>query len=312
MSFGENLRRERELRGISLHEIAEATKISARFLQALEQDRLDVLPGGIFPRAFVKQYARYLGLDPEKVVAEFQYLHAEELPEKRPPPRPPRWSPPPGALFLGALAVAAVVLLLSYRRSGSEPPVRAGQAVPPSIPAVLGNFLIPLMIGARDLAFPRLNLASWYIYMIGAAFTIFVLVSGGVDTGWTFYTPYSTTYSNTHVVAAGLGVFITGFSSILTGLNFIVTIHRMRAPGLTWFRLPLFVWALYATSIIMLLGTPVLAITLAMVAVERVFRLGIFDPGLGGDPLASNSIQLQHTIIPLRDAAQIVRNDNRV
>src|SRR3989475_5265912 len=123
----------------------------------------------------------------------------------------------------------------------------------PSIPAVLGNFLIPLMIGARDLAFPRLNLASWYIYMVGAAFTIYVLVSGGVDTGWTFYTPYSTTYSNTHVVAAGLGVFITGFSSILTGLNFIVTIHRMRAPGLTWFRLPLFVWAHYATSLIMVL-----------------------------------------------------------
>jgi cytoskeleton protein RodZ len=136
MSFGENLRRERELRGISLHEIAEATKISARFLQALEQDRLEVLPGGIFPRAFLKQYARYLGLDPEKVVAEFQYLHAEELPELRPAPRPPRWSPPPGALFLGALAVAAVVLLLSYRRSVSEPPVRA-QAPSTSLPAVL-------------------------------------------------------------------------------------------------------------------------------------------------------------------------------
>jgi len=137
MSFGENLRRERELRGISLHEIAEATKISARFLHALEQDRLEVLPGGLFPRAFVKQYARYLGLDPEKVAAEFQYLHAEELPETRPVPRPPRWSPPPGALFLGALAVVAVVLLLSYRRSSSEPPVRAGQTAPTSIPAVL-------------------------------------------------------------------------------------------------------------------------------------------------------------------------------
>src|SRR2546426_8692486 len=137
MSFGENLRRERELRGISLHEIAEATKISARFLQALEQDRLDVLPGGIFPRAFVKQYARYLGLDPEKVAAEFQYLHAEESPEKRPAPRPPRWSPPPGALFLGALVVAAVGLLLSYRRSRSEPPGPAGQAAPPPLPAAL-------------------------------------------------------------------------------------------------------------------------------------------------------------------------------
>ncbi len=137
MSFGENLRRERELRGISLHEIAEATKISARFLQALEQDRLDVLPGGIFPRAFLKQYARYLGLDPEKVAAEFQYLHAEALPEKWPAPRPPRWSPPPGALFLGALAAAAAVLLFSYRRSASGPPVRAEQAPAASVPAVL-------------------------------------------------------------------------------------------------------------------------------------------------------------------------------
>jgi cytochrome c oxidase subunit 1 len=155
----------------------------------------------------------------------------------------------------------------------------------PSIPSVLGNFLIPLMIGARDLAFPRLNLASWYIYMIGAAFTIYVLVSGGVDTGWTFYTPYSTTYSNTHVVAAGLGVFITGFSSILTGLNFIVTIHRMRAPGLSWFRLPLFVWAHYATSLIMVLGTPVIAITLLTVVLERTLHLGIYDPRLGGDPV---------------------------
>src|SRR6059036_534074 len=155
----------------------------------------------------------------------------------------------------------------------------------PSIPAVLGNFLIPIMIGARDLAFPRLNLASWYIYMLGAAFTIYTLVSGGVDTGWTFYTPYSTTYSNTHVVAAGFGIFITGFSSILTGLNFIVTIHRMRAPGLTWFRLPLFIWSMYATSLILVLGTPVIAITLLLVAAERVFHFGFFDPAVGGDPV---------------------------
>jgi cytochrome c oxidase subunit 1 len=155
----------------------------------------------------------------------------------------------------------------------------------PSIPAFLGNFLIPIMIGARDLAFPRLNLASWYIYMLGGAFTIFALVRGGVDTGWTFYTPYSTAYSNTHVIAAGLGIFITGFSSILTGLNFIVTIHRMRAPGLTWFRLPLFVWAHYATSLIMVLGTPVIAITLLTVVLERAFHLGIYDPRLGGDPV---------------------------
>ena len=108
----------------------------------------------------------------------------------------------------------------------------------PSIPAVLGNFLIPMMIGAKDLAFPRLNLLSWYIYIVGALFTLWAVVHGGVDTGWTFYTPYSTTSSNGHVVATAVGVFITGFSSILTGLNFIVTIHTMRAPGLTWFRLP--------------------------------------------------------------------------
>ena len=155
----------------------------------------------------------------------------------------------------------------------------------PSVPAVLGNFLIPLMIGARDLAFPRLNLASWYVYVFGAAFTLYAIVNGGVDTGWTFYPPYSTTYSNTQVLAAGLGIFITGFSSILTGLNFIVTIHRMRAPGLTWFRLPLFVWAHYATSLIMVLGTPVVAVTVLMVALERTLHLGIFDPTLGGDPV---------------------------
>ena len=133
----------------------------------------------------------------------------------------------------------------------------------PSIPAVLGNFLIPIMIGAKDLAFPRINLISWYIYILGGLFTMTAALSGGVDTGWTFYTPYSTAAANSHVITAALGVFITGFSSILTGLNFIVTIHRMRAPGLTWFRLPLFVWAHYATSLIMILGTPVVAITRA-------------------------------------------------
>ncbi len=155
----------------------------------------------------------------------------------------------------------------------------------PSIPAVLGNFLIPMMIGARDLAFPRLNLLSWYIYIVGALFTLWAVVHGGVDTGWTFYTPYSTVSSNTHVIATAVGIFITGFSSILTGLNFIVTIHTMRAPGLTWFRLPLFVWSHYATSLIFVLGTPVLAVTLLMVAVERLFHLGIFNPALGGDPI---------------------------
>jgi cytochrome c oxidase subunit I len=155
----------------------------------------------------------------------------------------------------------------------------------PSIPAVLGNFILPIMLGAKDLAFPKINLLSWYLYIIGAVFGLYVIVAGGVDTGWTFYTPFSTQYSNTHVFATTLGAFITGFSSILTGLNFIVTIHRMRAPGLTWFRLPLMVWALYATSIVMLLATPVLAITLVLLMIERVLHVGIFDPALGGDPL---------------------------
>ncbi|NIR51486.1 cytochrome c oxidase subunit I [candidate division KSB1 bacterium] len=155
----------------------------------------------------------------------------------------------------------------------------------PSIPAVLGNFLIPLMIGARDLAFPRLNLLSWYIYMIGGLFTFAAIVFGGVDTGWTFYTPYSSTYANTNVILAAVGVFVTGFSSILTGLNFLVSIHKMRAPGLTWSRLPLFIWAHYATSIIQVLGTPVVAIAIVLVGLERLFKVGIFDPNLGGDPL---------------------------
>ncbi|HET8675789.1 MAG TPA: cytochrome c oxidase subunit I [Blastocatellia bacterium] len=155
----------------------------------------------------------------------------------------------------------------------------------PAIPAVLGNFLIPIMIGAKDLAFPRLNLLSWYIYMVGAVFTLIAIVAGGVDTGWTFYTPYSTNYSTSNVIWTGLGIFITGFSSILTGLNFIVTVHTMRAPGLTWFRLPLFIWSHYAASLIMILGTPVVAVTVLMLALERITRVGIFDPALGGDPV---------------------------
>jgi len=155
----------------------------------------------------------------------------------------------------------------------------------PSIPAVLGNFLIPLMIGAKDVAFPRLNLLSWYIYMVGSMFVITSLILGGVDTGWTFYTPFSTSYSNGYVIATGLGIFINGFSSILTGLNFIVTIHRMRAPGLTWFRLPLFVWAHYATSMIQVLGTPVIAVTLFLLVLERGLHIGFFDPAYGGDPV---------------------------
>jgi cytochrome c oxidase subunit 1 len=155
----------------------------------------------------------------------------------------------------------------------------------PAIPSTLGNFLLPLMIGARDVAFPRLNLLSWYIYVVGGLFTVGTLIAGGVDTGWTFYTPFSTMFSNTHVITAAAGVFIVGFSSILTGLNFIVTVHRMRAPGMTWLRMPLFVWAHYATSLILVLATPVLAMTLVLIAVERVLRVGIFDPALGGDPL---------------------------
>ncbi len=155
----------------------------------------------------------------------------------------------------------------------------------PSIPAVLGNFLVPLMIGAKDLAFPRINLLSWYLYIIAGAIYVHSILTGGVDTGWTFYTPFSTAFSNTKVIEAGIAIFIVGFSSILTGLNFVVTIHRMRAPGMTWSRLPLFIWAHYATSIIQLLGTPVLAITLLLVVFERAFNLGIFDPTRGGDPL---------------------------
>ncbi len=155
----------------------------------------------------------------------------------------------------------------------------------PSIPAVLGNFLLPIMIGAKDLAFPRLNLASWYLYMIGGVMTFVSLLTGGIDTGWTFYTPMSTTFAQGQVIITAVGIFVAGFSSILTGLNFIVTIHRMRAPGLTWFRLPLFVWAHYATSIIQILGTPVVAIAILLVGAERLFHIGVFDPKYGGDPL---------------------------
>jgi cytochrome c oxidase subunit I len=155
----------------------------------------------------------------------------------------------------------------------------------PSIPAVLGNFLVPLMVGARDLAFPRLNLLSWYLYMGGGLFALAAAILGGVDTGWTFYTPFSSTYSNSNVVLTVTGAFIMGFSSIATGVNFIATIHTMRAPGLTWFRLPLFIWAIYATSFIQILATPVLGIALVLVALERIWGVGVFDPALGGDPV---------------------------
>ena len=157
----------------------------------------------------------------------------------------------------------------------------------PSVPAALGNFFLPIMIGAKDVAFPRLNLASYYIYVTGAIFFLIVLITGSLDTGWTFYTPYSSSVqgSGTAVITATLGAFILGFSSILTGVNFITTVHKMRAPGMDWFKMPLFVWALYATAVIQVLATPVLAITLLLLAVERTFQVGIFDSTLGGDPV---------------------------
>lgn len=154
----------------------------------------------------------------------------------------------------------------------------------PSIPATLGNFLVPLMIGAKDLAFPRLNLLSWYLYIGAGTMAILAMLFGGVDTGWTFYTPYSSIYSNGQVSLTIMAAFLAGFSSITTGINFIVTIHKMRAPGMTWFRLPLFIWAHYATSIVMILGTPVIAITLLLVVAERM-GFAIFDPTRGGDPV---------------------------
>lgn len=155
----------------------------------------------------------------------------------------------------------------------------------PSIPNTFGNFLVPLMIGAPDMAFPRLNLFSWYLYMAGGLFTLTALIAGGVDTGWTFYTPLSTHYNNGHVTLAAFGVFISGFSSIASGLNFIVTVHTLRAKGMTWFKLPLFVWSIYATSLMFVLATPVLAMTLLLLIGERLFDLPFFDPSRGGDPL---------------------------
>ncbi|NLX94965.1 MAG: cytochrome c oxidase subunit I [Rhodopirellula sp.] len=154
----------------------------------------------------------------------------------------------------------------------------------PGIPAALGNFILPIMLGAKDVAFPRLNLASYYLWILGAVFFVCVLAFGGLDTGWTFYTPYSTS-TDTRVILAVTGAFILGFSSIFTGINFIATIHMLRPPGMTWFRLPLFLWSLYATALIQVLATPVLGITLFLVGVERLLGLGIFDPKLGGDPV---------------------------
>jgi cytochrome c oxidase subunit 1 len=155
----------------------------------------------------------------------------------------------------------------------------------PVAPTVLGNFCLPMMIGARDLAFPRLNLFSWYLFTFAAAFTVFAMLAGGVDTGWTFYTPYSSESSHYNVVPTLTGIFLSGFSSILTGLNFIVTTHRLRAPGLTWWKLPVFVWSLYATSFIFILAIPSLAMAFLLLILERLLHIGVFDPALGGDPL---------------------------
>ena len=155
----------------------------------------------------------------------------------------------------------------------------------PAVPVTLGNFFVPLVLGARDLAFPKLNLISWYLFMAGGLIVLWALFWGGLDTGWTFYTPLSSSYTSGFVVLAVVGIFLSGFSSIATGVNFIVTIHRLRAPGLTWYRLPVFIWSLYSTSIIYVLATPVLAITLMLLAFERLFGVGVFDSTLGGDPL---------------------------
>jgi len=155
----------------------------------------------------------------------------------------------------------------------------------PAIPVTLGNFVTPLMIGARDLAFPRINLMSWYLFMAGGIIALVGLFAGGVDTGWTFYTPLSTQYAKGYVTLVCCGIILSGYSSIATGLNFIVTIHKLRAPGMTWYRLPLFLWSLYATSVIYVLATPVLAMAMVLILFERIFRVGVFDPALGGDPL---------------------------
>jgi cytochrome c oxidase subunit 1 len=197
-----------------------------------------------------------------------------------------------GSLFAGAIRFELTSPVGQIFESETYNKIFSGHGVVmvflflvPAIPATLGNFVLPLMIGARDLAFPRLNLLSWYLYIIGGTFISIGLLTGGVDAGWTFYTPYSSVYSNSQVTIVLVGVFIAGFSSITTGLNFIVTVHKMRAPGMTWFRLPLFIWSMYATSVVIMLGTPVVAITLLCVVFERAFKLPIFSPELGGDPI---------------------------
>ncbi len=206
------------------------------------------------------------------------------------------------AFLGGGLCAIALRTMLYLRAAPDVAPITAGTQdlynqlftlhgailvfmfIIPAVPAILGNMILPLMLGAKDVAFPRLNLLSWYCYMAGATLFLYVLLSGGLDTGWTFYTPYSTS-TTTSVAAATMGAFVLGFSSILTGLNFIATIHMLRPAGMGWFKMPLFLWALYATSIIQVLATPVLAITLLLLCAETVLHIGIFDPALGGDPV---------------------------
>ena len=158
--------------------------------------------------------------------------------------------------------------------------------VVPGIPAIFGNFFLPILIGAKDVSFPRLNLLSWYLYVIGGTLAILSIImpGGPADTGWTFYIPYSVR-TGTNVMFALFAAFVLGFSSILTGVNFVTTVHRLRAPGMSWFKMPLSVWSFYATAWVQVLATPIIGITLLLVAIERVFGVGLFDPALGGDPV---------------------------
>jgi len=190
---------------------------------------------------------------------------------------------PTGALFTSASADASPYKVYNqmFTLHGA---IMIFLVLIPGIPAALGNFVLPIMLGAKDVAFPRLNLFSFYLYLSGAAIAVISIALGAVDTGWTFYTPYSIE-SQTAVSWMVFGVFILGFSSILTGMNFIVTIHKLRPPGMTWFRMPLFLWAIYATAIIQVLATPVIGITALLLMMERILHVGIFNPKFGGDPV---------------------------
>ena len=201
-----------------------------------------------------------------------------------------------GALLLGgffALLVRAELFLPGQQFVGKDwynkfftlhGAVMVFLVIIPGIPAALGNIMLPIQLGAPDVAFPRLNLASFYLWCSGATLLLTSVVMGGVDTGWTFYTPYSL-QSQTAVMPAVMGAFLLGFSSIFTGLNFLVTIHKFRPARMGWFQMPLNVWALYATALMQVLATPVLGITLLLLFVERFIGIGVFDPTLGGDPV---------------------------